>query len=116
MLVNYIVCVVLVIIYLLLCEVVDVIIVFSLEYILCMVYVVLCCEFGLFVLCIVVFGLNLYVGEDGYLGCEELDLVILLLQCLCVEGMDLVGLLLVDIVFLLVKLVGFDIVLVMYYD
>lgn len=116
MFVNDIVCVVLVIMYLFLCVVVDVIIVEGLMVILYIVYVVLCCEFGIVMLCIVVFGLNLYVGEDGYLGCEELDLIILLLDWLWVQGMDLVGLLLVDIVFLLVRLIGFDIVLVMYYD
>lgn len=109
-------CVVLVIIYLLLCEVVDVISDECLFWVVCIFYVDLCDKFGIVYLCILVCGFNLYVGEGGYLGWEEIEVIEFCFECLCGEGFDLVGLLLVDILFIFKYLEYCDVVLVMYYD
>lgn len=42
------------------------------------------CDFGFVMLCIFVMGLNLYVGENGYFGCEEIDVILLVLVCVYV--------------------------------
>lgn len=82
----------------------------------CIIDVVLWCDFGLVVLCIVVLGLNFYVGENGVMGYEEIDWMVVLVVWLWVEGFDLVGFLFVDMMFYFVVWVCYDVVLCVYYD
>lgn len=70
-------CVVLVMMYLLLCDIVDVIIFVFLYEVIVILYYDLWIKFGIVELCILVCGLNLYVGEGGYMGMEEIDIIIL---------------------------------------
>lgn len=48
---------------------------------------------------IYVCGLNFYVGEDGYIGIEEIYIIILVFDEFCEEGLKIIGLFLVDIIF-----------------
>lgn len=108
--------VVLVIIYLLL-KVISEVIIFEL---LCEIIIIfdydLCMKFGIVQLYVLVCGFNLYVGEGGYMGIEEIDIIILVLEEMCVKGMNFSGLLLVDIFFQLKYFDYVDVVFVMYYD
>ncbi|HHW4679917.1 MAG TPA: PdxA family dehydrogenase, partial [Xylella taiwanensis] len=74
------------------------------------------CDFGLATPRIAVLGLNPHAGEEGYLGREELDVVIPVLQRLRAEGMTLLGPLPADTAFLPAKLIGYDAVVAMYHD
>lgn len=109
-------CVVLVMMYLLLCDIVDVIIFVFLYEVIVILYYDLWIKFGIVELCILVCGLNLYVGEGGYMGMEEIDIIILVFNELWVQGMKFNGLLFVDILFQLKYFDNVDVVLVMYYD
>lgn len=113
---NVMLCVVLVMMYLLLCEVLDVIMFMVFDEMLDIVQCDLYMCFGLVVLCIFVMGLNLYVGELGYFGCEEIEVIELVIVCVCVCEIDVYGLYFVDMLFQLCFLVDVDCVLVMYYD
>lgn len=65
---------------------------------------------------ILVCGLNPHAGENGYLGREEIDIIIPVLQQLRQTGMDLIGPLPADTAFLPKNLAGIDAVLTMYHD
>lgn len=73
-------------------------------------------DFGIDAPVIAVLGLNPHAGEDGYLGHEEIDVMIPVLQRLRADGMQLLGPLPADTAFLPQKLRGFDAVLAMYHD
>lgn len=66
---------------------------------LCIVDVVMKC-FGVVWFCLVVVGLNLYVGEGGFFGSEEIDYIVLVVVVVCVEGIDVCGFFVFDIVFM----------------
>ena len=61
-------------------------------------------------------GLNPHAGESGYLGREEVDIIIPVVQRLCAEGMRLSGPLPADTLFTPARLAEFDAVLAMYHD
>lgn len=63
------------------------------------IYVVLCCDFGIDCLCIVVVGLNFYVGEGGKMGGEEIVWMNDIIIVFVVEGIDVFGFLLFDMMF-----------------
>lgn len=65
---------------------------------------------------ILVAGLNPHAGEGGYLGREEIDVIIPVLNTLRQEGMDLLGPLPADTLFTPHVLAGADAQLVMYHD
>ena len=65
---------------------------------------------------IAVLGLNPHAGEQGYLGREEIDIIIPALDALRAEGMNLRGPLPADSAFLPVMLTQCDAVLAMYHD
>jgi len=65
---------------------------------------------------ILVCGLNPHAGEDGHLGSEEITIITPLLEQLRSEGMDLVGPLPADSLFVPDKLANADAVLAMYHD
>lgn len=66
--------------------------------------------------CIAVAGLNPHAGESGHLGREEIDIIIPVLEKLCAEGMNLLGPLPADTLFVPDKLKQYDCILVMYHD
>jgi 4-hydroxythreonine-4-phosphate dehydrogenase len=76
----------------------------------------LCENFGIASPCIAVLGLNPHAGEHGYLGREEIDIIIPALNALRAEGMDLRGPLPADTAFLPAMLEECDAVLAMYHD
>ena len=61
-------------------------------------------------------GLNPHAGESGYLGREELDVIIPVIQRLRAEGMQLSGPFPADTLFTPARLAQFDAVLAMYHD
>ena len=61
-------------------------------------------------------GLNPHAGESGYLGREEIDIIIPVIERLCAEGMRLSGPLPADTLFTPARLAEFDAVLAMYHD
>ena len=65
---------------------------------------------------ILVSGLNPHAGENGHMGREEVEIITPVLQQLRTEGMNLVGPLSADTLFVPSKLVGADAVLAMYHD
>ena len=65
---------------------------------------------------ILIAGLNPHAGEDGYLGREELDVMMPVLRRLRAEGMNLIGPLPADTLFTPPVLTGGDCVLAMYHD
>jgi 4-hydroxythreonine-4-phosphate dehydrogenase len=65
---------------------------------------------------ILVAGLNPHSGEGGYLGREEVDIVVPLLERLRAQGLDVVGPLPADTLFTPKVLAGADCVLAMYHD
>ncbi len=65
---------------------------------------------------ILVAGLNPHAGEGGYLGREELDVQIPVLERLRAQGMDLIGPLPADTLFTPPQLARGDCVLAMYHD
>jgi 4-hydroxythreonine-4-phosphate dehydrogenase len=65
---------------------------------------------------IVVAGLNPHAGESGFLGREEADIIVPLIDRLRREGFDLVGPLPADTLFSRQRLKGCDCVLAMYHD
>ena len=65
---------------------------------------------------ILVCGLNPHAGEDGHLGREEIDTIIPVLEKLTTEGMQLLGPLAADTLFLPDNLTSADAVLAMYHD
>jgi 4-hydroxythreonine-4-phosphate dehydrogenase len=81
---------------------------------------ILCAEltrrFGISSPRILVAGLNPHAGESGYFGTEELDLIGPALDKLRAEGLQLVGPLPADTLFLPSRLEGADCVLAMYHD
>lgn len=85
--------------------------------VICLIDDVLCCS-GLVWLCIGVCGLNLYNGDNGSFGCEELDIIVLVVQKVCEQGIVVDGLYFVDIIFFKVQgdVCVFDVVVIMYYD
>ncbi|MCB1568819.1 MAG: 4-hydroxythreonine-4-phosphate dehydrogenase PdxA, partial [Xanthomonadales bacterium] len=60
--------------------------------------------------------LNPHAGEGGWLGHEEIDTLIPVLETLRARGMNLIGPLPADTAFLPQKLADFDAVLAMYHD
>lgn len=66
--------------------------------------------------CIAVAGLNPHAGESGHLGREEIDVIIPVLEKLRTEGMNLLGPLPADTLFLPYKLKQYDCILAMYHD
>ena len=73
-------------------------------------------NFGIAAPRIAVLGLNPHAGEQGYLGREEIDIIIPALDALRAEGMDLRGPLPADTAFLPAMLKECDAVLAMYHD
>ena len=73
-------------------------------------------KFGISQPCIYVCGLNPHAGEDGYLGREELDVIIPTLDQLRSEGLNLVGPLPADTLFNPQNLAKADAILAMYHD
>ncbi len=65
---------------------------------------------------IAVAGLNPHAGESGYLGREEIDVIIPVLDKLRAEGFDLTGPLPADTLFHPERLKHYDCVLAMYHD
>jgi 4-hydroxythreonine-4-phosphate dehydrogenase len=65
---------------------------------------------------ILVAGLNPHAGEGGYLGREEIDVIIPVLERLRAEGMTLIGPLPADTMFSPPVLARGDCVLAMYHD
>ena len=65
---------------------------------------------------ILVLGLNPHAGEGGHLGCEEIDIIIPVLQKLRAEDMELIGPMPADTAFLPRELKHCDAVLAMYHD
>jgi 4-hydroxythreonine-4-phosphate dehydrogenase len=65
---------------------------------------------------ILVAGLNPHAGEGGYLGREEIDVIIPVLERLRREGMTLLGPLPADTMFSRPVLARGDCVLAMYHD
>jgi 4-hydroxythreonine-4-phosphate dehydrogenase len=73
-------------------------------------------RFGLAQPRIVVAGLNPHAGESGYLGREEIDVIIPVLNILRGEGFEIAGPLPADTLFSPERLRGFDCVVAMYHD
>jgi len=73
-------------------------------------------HFGLAAPRILVAGLNPHAGEGGHMGREEIDVIIPVLERLCAEGMQLVGPLPADTLFVPHTLAQGDAVLAMYHD
>lgn len=65
---------------------------------------------------IAVAGLNPHAGESGYLGREEIEVIIPVLEALRAQGFDLTGPLPADTLFHPGRLKNFDCVLAMYHD
>lgn len=65
---------------------------------------------------IAVAGLNPHGGETGYLGREEIDVIVPVLDKLRAEGLDVVGPLAADTLFHPKRLPAYDCVLAMYHD
>ena len=65
---------------------------------------------------IAVAGLNPHAGESGYLGREEIDIIVPVLDKLRAEGFDLIGPLPADTLFHPARLQHYDCVLAMYHD
>jgi len=65
---------------------------------------------------ILVCGLNPHAGENGYLGREEIDIIVPVIQDLCQKGMDIIGPLPADTIFTAKYLETADVVLAMYHD
>jgi len=65
---------------------------------------------------IAVLGLNPHAGEDGHMGCEEIDCIIPVLNRLRAQGLDLLGPLPADTAFNPKVLDQVDAVLAMYHD
>jgi 4-hydroxythreonine-4-phosphate dehydrogenase len=65
---------------------------------------------------IAVCGLNPHAGEGGYLGREEIDVIAPTLSTLRAQGIDVVGPLPADTVFVPSKTSDFDCVIAMYHD
>jgi len=76
----------------------------------------LAARFGIAKPRILVAGLNPHAGESGFLGREESDIIIPLLDRLRREGFDLAGPLPADTLFSPQRLKGCDCVLAMYHD
>ncbi len=66
--------------------------------------------------CIAVAGLNPHAGESGYLGREEIDIIIPVLNKLRAEGMHLIGPMPADTMFNPLQLKHYDCILAMYHD
>ncbi len=73
-------------------------------------------KFGLAEPRIAVLGLNPHAGEGGYLGREELDIIIPTLEALRGEGLHLLGPLPADTAFVPAQRAHYDAVLAMYHD
>ncbi len=73
-------------------------------------------RFGIAAPRIVVCGLNPHAGEGGHLGTEDRDVVVPVLNALRGEGMDLIGPLPADTLFIPKYLDSADAVLAMYHD
>jgi len=73
-------------------------------------------KFGIAAPRILVAGLNPHAGEGGYLGREEIEVIIPALAALRAEGMDLVGPLPADTLFTPHHLQSADCALAMYHD
>ncbi len=65
---------------------------------------------------IVVAGLNPHAGESGYLGREEIDIIIPVLEKLRAEGIHLIGPLPADTLFNPSQLENYDCIFTMYHD
>jgi 4-hydroxythreonine-4-phosphate dehydrogenase len=76
----------------------------------------LAARFGIAKPRILVAGLNPHAGESGFLGREESDIIVPLLERLRAEGFDLTGPLPADTLFNPHRLKGCDCVLAMYHD
>ena len=73
-------------------------------------------KFGISAPRILVCGLNPHAGEDGHLGTEEITVITPLLEQLRQQGMDLIGPLPADTLFVPNKLTDADAILAMYHD
>ncbi len=73
-------------------------------------------KFGIAAPKISVCGLNPHAGEEGHLGTEEQEIIILVLNQLRAEGLNLIGTLPADTAFTPEALAGVDAVLTMYHD
>ena len=66
--------------------------------------------------CIAVAGLNPHAGESGHLGTEEIDTIIPVLNKLRHEGLNLLGPIPADTLFIPAQLKNYDCILAMYHD
>ena len=66
--------------------------------------------------CIAVAGLNPHAGESGHLGTEEIDTIIPVLNKLRHEGLNLLGPIPADTLFIPSQLKNYDCILAMYHD
>lgn len=73
-------------------------------------------KFGISKPRVAVLGLNPHAGEGGYLGQEEINTIIPVLEALRAEGMHLIGPLPADTAFIPTQLAQCDAVLAMYHD
>lgn len=104
-----------VLMYIVLCKFFDMLSIVCVEMVIGIVDIFFKCV-GYVKLCIVVVGVNFYVGENGLFGDEEMCILMLVIIDVCVKGMDVYGLCLLDIVFFQVYEGQYDMVVVMYYD
>ncbi len=73
-------------------------------------------RFGIADPCICVCGLNPHAGENGYLGSEEIDIIIPTLNKQRNQGMNLLGPVPADTAFTKQQLIGKDAIVAMYHD
>lgn len=104
-----------IIIYIFLCQFFDIFNQLWIEMVIGVVDCFLCCV-GYLCLCIVVVGVNLYVGENGLFGDEEICIVVLVVVVMWVKGVEVIGFCLLDMVFMQCYEGMYDMVVVMYYD
>jgi len=73
-------------------------------------------QFGIKQARIAVCGLNPHAGEGGYLGYEEIDVIIPVIEQLKQQGLNVSGPWPADTIFVKEKLQDFDVILAMYHD
>ncbi|MCP1169741.1 4-hydroxythreonine-4-phosphate dehydrogenase PdxA [Limimaricola litoreus] len=73
-------------------------------------------DFGIMAPRIAIAGLNPHAGEDGKMGCEEIEMIAPLLERLRAEGFDLAGPMSADTMFHASARTGYDAAVCMYHD
>ena len=88
----------------------------KLEHIISVIHTDLRRLYGLQAPVIAVCGLNPHAGEGGYLGSEEIEIIVPVIEKLKEKGISLIGPLPADTAFTQQQLASFDAVLAMYHD